>query len=208
MTIADISTSLPINPRVINEEDLAKLKSNMDLFGDLSSIVINKTTGHRVSGHQRIKTLGPCELIDRVESIEPDGTVERAAVLDEHGNRWPVRIVEWDEEKERAAALAANASGGRWDFIMLEEEFSLHELESAGFNEDDLAMLEFPDEDPETTSPRASTGGRARTAEPIDNTSGVYQIVIYTDGLASAEEILEYAKSVGARGEFAPGSQV
>jgi hypothetical protein len=99
---ADISglIAAPYNPRTITDEALAGLTYSLVEFGDLSGIVWNATTGHIVAGHQRLRALR--ERFGDLP-LSPDG------LLLPTGSRFPVRVVEWDEGKEKAANVAANA---------------------------------------------------------------------------------------------------
>jgi len=96
--LADLA-SAPYNPRIISEGALAGLSFSMAEFGDLSGVVWNQRTGHLVSGHQRVKSL-------RLQY--GDLAIEDGQVATPEGHSFPVRIVDWDEGKEKAANVAAN----------------------------------------------------------------------------------------------------
>lgn len=106
--IEDLRPS-PTNPRTISEQAKSGLRYSLEEFGDISGITWNKRSGNLVGGHQRLdqlKELG-AELKaygDRSFLELPDNT------------RFPVRVVDWDEDKEAAANLAANNEeiAGRW----------------------------------------------------------------------------------------------
>ena len=96
--------SHPRNPREITDAALIGLGHSIEEFGDVSGIVWNKRNGQLVCGHQRVKVLG-------------DGaTFEDGAVVAATGERFPVRVVDWGEEKHLAAMVAANSShiAGDW----------------------------------------------------------------------------------------------
>jgi hypothetical protein len=97
-TLADLKPA-PYNPRTISEEALRGLKKSLSEFGDLSGITFNTRTGHLISGHQRVKALteehGDLEI--------KDGRITLPG-----GDELPVRLVEWEVEKEKLANLAAN----------------------------------------------------------------------------------------------------
>lgn len=91
----------PYNPRRISDESLAALRKSVTAFGDLSGIVWNSRTGHLVAGHQRYKAL---------QAEHGDGlTLVDGALLTPSGERFPVRVVDWPEGKEKAANVAANS---------------------------------------------------------------------------------------------------
>ena len=98
-SLADIAAA-DYNPRQITAEALDGLAKSVEHFGDISGIVWNSRTGHLVAGHQRMKVL---------RSLHGDGLrLVRQAVVTPEGERWPVRVVDWDEDRERLANIAAN----------------------------------------------------------------------------------------------------
>lgn len=108
--------SAPKNPRKIQPLALHGLDQSMRNFGDLSGIVFNVRTGHLVSGHQRVKTLPESLTIESVhEEKDESGTVGYGSVR-HAGSVFPVRLVDWDENREYAANLAANNPGIQGDF--------------------------------------------------------------------------------------------
>jgi len=92
----------PYNPRDIDNYAMVGLQYSMDEFGDISGIVWNQRTGRLVCGHQRVKGLKDTHSEKLIFDVKgpslktPDGEV------------FPIRIVDWDEMKEKAANLAAN----------------------------------------------------------------------------------------------------
>lgn len=125
------------NPRTIDDEALAGLRVSLEAFGDLSGIVLNERTGELVAGHQRLRGLrddGATEWV-RVSKIE--GYVLHPKT----GERFPVRIVEWDEETQRLANLAANNPHLQGQFSDLAAD-QIRELDEAkNFNELQLGKL-------------------------------------------------------------------
>lgn len=91
----------PYNPRKITRETLQALACSLKEFGDISGIVWNSRTGHLVAGHQRVESLK--NLYG--ENI----TIEDEAIIIPTGEKFPVRVVDWDETTERAANIAANS---------------------------------------------------------------------------------------------------
>lgn len=140
----------PLNPRTISEEQLSMLREAMNSFGDLSGLVVNKTTGRMIGGHQRVKILGeaPVKVLRRYPKPTHKGTVAEGFVMYQ-GERFVYREVEWTEAKEKAAMIAANKHGGDWDLpdlAALVADLNGSGLESVlGFTDDELkAMLEAP----------------------------------------------------------------
>lgn len=94
-TIDDL-TPHPRNPRRIQDVAAKGLRKSIERFGDLSGITYNVHTGHLVCGHQRLQQLR--ELGYRYLN----------GVLTNGESDFPVRIVDWDEQFELQANVAAN----------------------------------------------------------------------------------------------------
>lgn len=94
----------PYNPRRIGPEEKVALARSLTTFGDISGLVWNRTTGNLVAGHQRLTALK-----DRYgdKLILPPPYFDRLLTPD--GLSFPIRIVEWDLDTEKAANIAANA---------------------------------------------------------------------------------------------------
>ncbi len=90
------------NPRRIAQEAMHGLKRSVREFGDISGIVWNSKTGHLVAGHQRMNALralyGDNLLLDAVVPC----------IVTPTGERFGIRVVEWDVPMEKAANVAAN----------------------------------------------------------------------------------------------------
>ena len=126
-TLAQL-TPHPRNPRTIDPHALAGLSHSLDRFGDLGGIVWNIRTGHLVSGHQRLEAL---------KERYPDILVREGRLTsDQAGHSWPVRTVDWPEDQELAALLAANntQTQGEWtdDLPLVIAEVNLQALNLAG----------------------------------------------------------------------------
>lgn len=94
------------NPRMITDESFEGLKYSLEEFGDLSGIVYNKRTGNLVAGHQRVKAIS-----EKFGDLQIDCTKEaepRYFIVSPSGSYFPIRVVDWDLKKEKAANLAAN----------------------------------------------------------------------------------------------------
>lgn len=116
----DLDALIPAeyNPRTISQHDYRALIKSIGEFGDMSGLVFNRRTERVVGGHQRreaYKELGGKIEIDE-ELLEPSssGTVAYGHVTigDE---RYTYRVVDWPEDKEKLANLAANRIQGDWD---------------------------------------------------------------------------------------------
>lgn len=103
MDIKDLRPA-PYNPRMMKEKAKKGLKASLKEFGDLSGITFNRQTGNLVTGHHRLEEL-KAEYGDRLELI---GAGDDWSLLTPTGNRFKVRVVEWDKTKEMAANITAN----------------------------------------------------------------------------------------------------
>ncbi len=128
------------NPRRITDEQLANLRASMLKFGDLGGITRNTRTGNLVTGHQRLKQLDPSWKISVKPATDDTGTVALGYIETPFG-RFAFREVDWDEPKEKAANIAANAHGGDFDEDALKA--MLTDLE----HEFDKSILGFTDLD-------------------------------------------------------------
>lgn len=114
----------PRNPRQISKHDFEALKRSIKEFGDLSGIVFNNRTQHLVGGHQRIqsfKALGGDKnvvITQKFETPSAVGTVE-IGYVEYNGERYGYRTVDWPEEKELTANVAANRIQGEFDLDLL-----------------------------------------------------------------------------------------
>lgn len=140
MKITDFEPN-PLNPRTITDDQLANLKSAMESFGDLSGLVVNKTTGRMIGGHQRVKILGdkPVEITRRFSKPTKRGTIAEG-VVKYGGERFVYREVQWNEEREKAAMIAANKQGGDWNLPDLTA--LLQDLNAAGIDMGEIGFTE------------------------------------------------------------------
>lgn len=146
-TVADLSPN-PKNPRKIDAAALKALQQSLEVFGDLGGVVVNKTTGRLVSGHQRSKALDaswPIRIEKTFETPDKCGTVARGFIETPFGEI-AYRVVEWTEKVEQAAMIAANRHGGEWNdselkglLVGLDDGSGL--LALTGFDEVDLSGL-------------------------------------------------------------------
>lgn len=165
------------NPRKIGDKQLAMLKKSMAEFGDLSGIVVNVRTGNMIGGHQRIKNFDPKWIIKSQPANDGTGTVALGHVATDQG-RWSYREVDWPEEKEKAANLAANKHGGEWDMAKL--NVVLQDLKDVNFDIEltgfDLGESKIFDDE---------------NASKTDIGEMKYQIVIDCDDEAQQIELIE-----------------
>lgn len=125
------------NPRSISDQRSVQLAKSMAKFGDLSGIVFNRRTNRLVCGHQRVKHLQANAKIEITETKDDRGTVATGAIR-EGKNTWSYRAVDWDEDTEKAACVAANAQGGDFDDGKLRG--LVLDLDKSGFDLDLLGL--------------------------------------------------------------------
>lgn len=110
----------PENPRTINDQQYKALDTSMRTFGDLSCVVRNVRSNHLVGGHQRteiFKAAGDAAKVvitQRYAQATTVGTVARGYVVIGEES-FGYREVDWDEETEKSANIAANAAHGSFD---------------------------------------------------------------------------------------------
>ncbi len=112
------------NPRIAlkeGDEEFTALKNSLERFGVATPLIVNKTTGNLVSGHQRLSVL------------KAMGKTETEVV-----------IIELDEEKEKLLNIALNKIDGDWDYKKLQDlfkEFSDEDIQFTGYTTEELDGL-------------------------------------------------------------------
>jgi DNA modification methylase len=112
------------NPRKISEKDYNNLKKSVKTFGVLRPLVINKTTGNLISGHQLVKVLIE-EKVEETDAI----------------------FLNLTEEQEKALNLAMNKISGEFeedkliDILMQIDEKNQDLLGQTGFNTEEINYL-------------------------------------------------------------------
>lgn len=126
------------NPRKITEKQFNDLEKSLLELGDLSSIVRNRRSGEVISGNQRSRILrkypNECE-ISILQTFDPPTRTGTVAIgyVKFRDDQFPYREVEWTEEQEQVANIAANKMGGFFDFDMLANQFDSGILLRGGF---------------------------------------------------------------------------
>lgn len=131
----------PYNPRKISDSKMKMLGKAMKEFGDLSGIIFNMRTGRVVGGHQRIGHLDKNWPIVKEKLVDDNGTVAVGYIETPYG-RWSYREVDWNEQREIAANIAANKHGGEFDYPMLKD--LIVQIDDGSF---DLELTGFDDKD-------------------------------------------------------------
>jgi hypothetical protein len=142
------------NPRRISEAQLSALRKSLAEFGPLDGFVFNSRSKRLVGGHQRKKSLpknSPITIIETISKPNSQGTIARGFVEMENGERITYREVSWNEQKEKAAMIAANKHSGEWEnetLAQLLSELNESEHELTGFETDEIqeSLNEFQNE--------------------------------------------------------------
>lgn len=132
------------NPRKISPKKLEMLRASLAEFGDLSGIVFNRRSKQLIGGHQRAQILPPdAEVVLTHQYKRPtsQGTVAEGHIV-LAGERYAYREVDFDEQRERAANIAANRAAGDWDMSAL--KIWMRELDDGIFDLD-LTMFDVDD---------------------------------------------------------------
>lgn len=146
------------NPRKISKEDFDLLASSLKEFGDLSGIIVNRTSGEVVGGNQRTNFFkqepDQCEIVilEEYETPKAAGTVAIGFVM-YNGEKYGYREVEWDEKKEERANILANKVGGSWDFDILGNSFDIDLLLDSGWKGFELGFATTKEQDGEDENP-------------------------------------------------------
>lgn len=141
-------TPTPYNPRKEWAEGQGEaFKRSLFEFGDLSGIVKNVRTGNLVGGNKRtdvFRQAEGAEIVKTDQTPDKQGTVAHGYVVAD-GNRFSYREVDWPEEKEKAANIAANKWSAEWDWEgasqLLQELNGKMDLALTGFQQHELDAL-------------------------------------------------------------------
>ncbi|MFS0467590.1 site-specific DNA-methyltransferase [Corynebacterium striatum] len=115
------------------DADYEKLKRSLTEFGYVEPVIYNRTTGHVVGGHQRLKVLADLGHTD-VDCV----------------------VVELDETREKALNVALNKISGDWDesklaLLIADLDAADFDAELTGFDDDEIAQLIGSLDDDEVT---------------------------------------------------------
>ena len=120
LKVSEINADYDSNPRVVNDSKLDALKDSLSKFGYVQPIVVNNKTNNLISGHQRLRILK-----DSHQEIE-------------------VWMVDVDEFKENAAAIALNNEVADYDQDMLKsiiDEIDESNVRLTGFDDSEIKRI-------------------------------------------------------------------
>ncbi len=162
------------NPRDITQEAAEGLRHSLVEFGDISGIVWNSQTGNLVCGHQRVAQLQAAGG----KFHKRQGKVYVVC----GGDRFDVRVVDWDLATEQAANLTANNSHIAGDFTIDVTGLldGLQDIDPEQFERLnlDLLLVDFPVDEPEVEEdavPQPPKKARTKTGDLI--TMGPHRVM-------------------------------
>lgn len=136
------------NPRQMSAPDQENLGASLEEHGDLGGIILNVRFNRLVGGHQRSSRLNAKSKIVIEKTYNPPtraGTVAEGYIED-RGERFSYREVDWDEDQESSAMIAANKHSGKWDSAMLAEHVNRlfkrgRNLKVTGLHRDEIDLM-------------------------------------------------------------------
>lgn len=130
----------PYNPRKMPDEQMRRLMRGIEEYGVVDPIIVNRTTGNIVGGHQR------------AEAARRLGLTEV-----------PIVEVALDLEREKALNLALNKISGDWSLELLSGV--LGDLDAAGF---DMDLTGFSADEIAGLLENGTGGGSSGSGDPDD----------------------------------------
>lgn len=164
MKVKDIHPAA-YNPRVTlkpGDDEWEALNSSLDRFGLVEPLVINKTTGLLVSGHQRLNVL-KTQGVDEVEVV----------------------IIEVDPEQEKLLNIALNKIDSEWDYEKLKDlfdEIDEDDVKFTGFTAEELDSLfntDFTSDDDDGDPAGQEDTDDSEKPEPKEKLEGVKEFNIF-----------------------------
>jgi DNA modification methylase len=146
LKVSDIKAN-PANPRTISETSMAKLVKSLTDFPEMLEarpIILNK------------------------DYIILGGNMRYQAAVKAGITELPVKVVDWDEDKQREFVIKDNVSGGDWDWDILANEWDSDLLEDWG--------LELPDSWQEETEVEEDEAPEVSEEPPISKLGEIYQL--------------------------------
>lgn len=153
------------NPRIMSGHQAKALSDSIGKFGDMGGVVFNRRSGRLVGGHQRkeqfVKKNGRVEITETLDEPNEVGTVARGHILI-GTEKFAYRVVDWPEDKEKLANMAANKISGDWDDQKLAElVYSLKDdvnLPDTGFTLNEITeilatVMDVGEDDADLTPP-------------------------------------------------------
>ncbi len=206
----------PRNPRLpFSEPQADAFRRSLAEYGDLSGIVENKRTGQIVGGHKRVEQFkqdkqAKIHLWQQFDEPNAEGTLAFGFVSANGGNFF-YRLVDWPEEKEKAANLAANQFGAEFDWLevqnMLTELDGQVDLSLTGFSAEEMAQIKDmfePSKKDETYSSKIVVpiyepkGERPAIADMIDREK-TKELIAEIDAAEIPKEVAQFMRFAAER---------
>jgi hypothetical protein len=145
------------NPRIMDDATKKALKASMKEFSDISGITWNKTSGNIVTGHHRWSNL--LDLYGEENLDFKPLTKSRFAIIDKKSKEdtgFVLRVVEWDDSKEKLANITANNQklSGEFtaDLANVIQDIQISDFDSDFLNEVRFFDITIPNVSINTTS--------------------------------------------------------
>lgn len=169
----------PYNPRKMPDEQMRRLMRGIEEYGVVDPIIVNRTTGNIVGGHQR------------AEAARRLGLTEV-----------PIVEVALDLEREKALNLALNKISGDWSLDLLSGV--LGDLDAAGF---DMELTGFSADEIAGLLENGTGGGSAGsgTAPSLADRFGVPPFTVLDARQGYWQERKRYWIGMGIRSELGRG---
>ena len=136
-----LKAQAPYNPRTIEPGNLKRLQNSLERFGQVENVILNTTTGHIVSGHQRVMAAHAAGL-DTLDVLEVELTEGAEKALNVALNN-PSLQGEWDMDKLKPVL---DDVIGAFDIDLEDTGFDLEDYE--GMFPQDAEVEEVPVPEP------------------------------------------------------------
>ena len=150
----DVLKNNPLNPRTIKDADFYKLVDSLlrdPMFLEPRPIVVNEDN-IVMGGNQRFKALKHISKwtipqlkeslqglgLDDNEQTQRFKTFSSLIETGKINDKWVISIANCTGEQIKRFVLLDNKSTGKWDIDMLENQFTIEELDIVGINLDDV----------------------------------------------------------------------
>lgn len=138
----------PNNPRIIKDDKFKKLVQSIKDFPEM---------------------LDTREIVVNQDMVILGGNMRFKAAKEAGLEEVPVKIVDWDDDKQRQFIIKDNVSGGEWDWDVLANEWDVEELDAWGLDTPEG----WGEEEPEVVEDEAP---EVSDEPPVSKLGEVYQL--------------------------------
>ena len=137
----------PNNPRLIKDDKFKKLVTSIQEFPEM---------------------LDTREVVVNQDHVILGGNMRFKAAKEAGLKEVPVKIVDWDEDKQRQFIIKDNVAGGEWDWDMMANEWDADELDAWG--------LDLPTDWAEETEVEEDEAPEVSDEPPVSKLGEIYQL--------------------------------